>query len=377
MSSGPTIMSKSCLSDSSSDSEIGYPEPINNRKTDLVEFNHIPESPIKELQVLGSNVALAPIGRVVNVTITFVVVQTHSSKVALDSGSVIFLENRYPIGVIHEIFGPVVAPFYVVTRCTTSRVNSDCSENDPTIHNSPQLTNVAVDDVAYFAPDQSQLTIPIFSHQLLQTKGSDASWVGDVEPPPEELEFSDDEQERRYKKSLKRNRVSRKGLHLDIQNVNPQNSIDQPSLLPPNSGSQSNLLDRRLSATPPSSRVFRSTRSRREARIPNQSYGGFDQYITSPSLPPIPFCLPPPQMPPMYTNPFACSPPMQYLIPSYLPLAENQSVIHGNMFPPSPYPLRWTYPGQMSQPNYFPNHGQVSSQPPDQSTYRLQNWSGL
>ncbi|KAF8563241.1 hypothetical protein P879_11279 [Paragonimus westermani] len=39
-----------------------------------------------------------------------------------------------------------------------------------------------------------------------QIWGSDASWVGDVEPPPDELEFSDDEKERIYKRSLKAKR---------------------------------------------------------------------------------------------------------------------------------------------------------------------------
>lgn len=44
--------------------------------------------------------------------------------------------------------------------------------------------------------------------QLQKLKGTDASWLDDVEPPPEAQEFSDDEAEREMKKK-KRQRKPR------------------------------------------------------------------------------------------------------------------------------------------------------------------------
>ena len=39
------------------------------------------------------------------------------------------------------------------------------------------------------------ITKYVFVHQLQNEKGSDASWKHDNEPPPEQLDFSDDEEE--------------------------------------------------------------------------------------------------------------------------------------------------------------------------------------
>lgn len=37
----------------------------------------------------------------------------------------------------------------------------------------------------YFYPNNDEYTIPVFYDQIMKTKGSDASWANDVEPPPE------------------------------------------------------------------------------------------------------------------------------------------------------------------------------------------------
>ncbi|KAA3671423.1 uncharacterized protein DEA37_0014830 [Paragonimus westermani] len=79
------------------------------------------------------------------------------------------------------------------------------------VENQPAPTlipNVNVGDTVHFVRNNPDLSIPVFYSQLLQMKGSDASWIGDVEPPPDELEFSDDEKERIYKRSLKAKRHS-------------------------------------------------------------------------------------------------------------------------------------------------------------------------
>ncbi|THD23196.1 hypothetical protein D915_006053 [Fasciola hepatica] len=49
----------------------------------------------------------------------------------------------------------------------------------------PEAPAVLSGDVVYFVKSDPELTIPVFYSQLVQMKGSDASWVNDTEPPPE------------------------------------------------------------------------------------------------------------------------------------------------------------------------------------------------
>ncbi|KAF5398467.1 hypothetical protein PHET_08560 [Paragonimus heterotremus] len=90
------------------------------------------------------------------------------------------------------------------TEPSISLSPTDALRSDMEKQPSPTLIpNVNVGDTVYFVRNNPDLSIPVFYSQLIQMKGSDASWVGDVEPPPDELEFSDDEKERIYKRSLR------------------------------------------------------------------------------------------------------------------------------------------------------------------------------
>ncbi|KAA0184162.1 hypothetical protein FBUS_11030, partial [Fasciolopsis buskii] len=82
----------------------------------------------------------------------------------------------------------------------TLACNASCT------HFETEAAAVLAGDMVYFVKDNPELTIPVFYSQLVQMKGSDASWVNDTEPPPEELEFSDDEQERAHRRNLKARR---------------------------------------------------------------------------------------------------------------------------------------------------------------------------
>nr|CAH8828122.1 unnamed protein product [Trichobilharzia regenti] len=95
--------------------------------------------------------------------------------------------------------------------------NGSVNENCPTVSSSAnsdtsndneekKIANQSLKEVSvFYAPDMPELTLPVFYNKLVanNTKGSDASWVGNIEPPPEVLEFSDDEQEKQYKRKLK------------------------------------------------------------------------------------------------------------------------------------------------------------------------------
>ncbi|XP_047992708.1 H/ACA ribonucleoprotein complex non-core subunit NAF1 [Leguminivora glycinivorella] len=54
-----------------------------------------------------------------------------------------------------------------------------------------------------FIAPASQHTSYVFLAELMKVKGSDASWLNDIEPPPHQVEYSDDEEERRAKKASK------------------------------------------------------------------------------------------------------------------------------------------------------------------------------
>ena len=62
----------------------------------------------------------------------------------------------------------------------------------------------------YFAP-RSDLTSYVFLEQLMAMKISDASWVNDEEPPPQFLEYSDDEEEQRVKREMKMKKKEARG----------------------------------------------------------------------------------------------------------------------------------------------------------------------
>ncbi|KTF84605.1 hypothetical protein cypCar_00011014, partial [Cyprinus carpio] len=116
------------------------------------------------------------------------IVESYKNTPPLHEDSVLFTKNRNSVGKIFEVFGPVCQPYYVF------RFNS---------HDDIDQKELKIQDVVYFAPKIKDFTDYIFTERLQRTKGSDASWKNDQEPPPEALDFSDDEEERLAKQKLK------------------------------------------------------------------------------------------------------------------------------------------------------------------------------
>lgn len=108
----------------------------------------------------------------------------------LDIDSVLFLENgKKTLGRVFDVIGPVAVPIYCI------RFNN----NDDII-----AKGITVGNKVYFAPRTEHSSFVILSQ--IMSKGSDASWKNDIEPPDNMVEHSDDEQERRIKKQAKANR---------------------------------------------------------------------------------------------------------------------------------------------------------------------------
>ncbi|CAH8650087.1 unnamed protein product [Heterobilharzia americana] len=104
-------------------------------------------------------------------------------------------------------------------QTTSSSVNDVAGHYEEKKKANQSLKEVFV----FYAPDMPELTIPVFYNQLIanNNKGSDASWVGDMEPPPEALDFSDDEQEKLHKRKFKKKRK--------VPTPGPKNPVQKPS----------------------------------------------------------------------------------------------------------------------------------------------------
>jgi len=143
-----------------------------------------PPKPI-ELDVSDSwEVILA--GAVSAVVEGVVVVQGNPGSEVLDEGTILVLEDRTKLGRVEEVFGPVTMPFY----------NFRYSEGDAL----PESVRAGV---SIYAVSQAASFV---KPEELDSKGYDASGVHDEELPPEEVDYSDDEEEARAKRKAKAKR---------------------------------------------------------------------------------------------------------------------------------------------------------------------------
>lgn len=98
-------------------------------------------------------------------------------------------QGKLALGKVFDVIGPVSTPIYCV------RFNN---------HDDIVAKGIAVGHKVFFAPRTEYAQFVILSN--IMTKGSDASWKNDIEPPENLVEYSDDENERKNKKKGKANR---------------------------------------------------------------------------------------------------------------------------------------------------------------------------
>ncbi|CAH0563871.1 unnamed protein product [Brassicogethes aeneus] len=106
-------------------------------------------------------------------------------------------EDKRPLGVVFDVIGQVTSPTYAV------RFNSQKDISDAKIERGLKV----------FSAPKCNHTQYVFVRELLKLKGSDASWVGDMEVPDEMQEFSDDDDEHTKKGGKKLENQSRKRAH--------------------------------------------------------------------------------------------------------------------------------------------------------------------
>ena len=128
------------------------------------------------------------------------VIKTDQNVPPLNLDSCLFLANRKLLGKVYEIFGPVKLPYYLVG---IEKGAASCKDKVFYTSQTPEYFQYAL------------------TKNLMKMKGSDASWLGDVEPPEHCLDYSDDEQERQVKRDRKE---ARKALAAEADGVLPSSS---------------------------------------------------------------------------------------------------------------------------------------------------------
>uniref|UniRef100_A0A5S6R2Z4 H/ACA ribonucleoprotein complex non-core subunit NAF1 n=1 Tax=Trichuris muris TaxID=70415 RepID=A0A5S6R2Z4_TRIMR len=139
---------------------------------------------------VGEEVELLTVGTVESIVDVLVVVKSAPNTLPLNEETLLFAGDRTAVGQIFETFGPVKAPYYSI------RFNSVEEIANMGIHVKQTL----------FYANTSAYSCPVFVNALQEMKGSDASWENDLEPPPEAVDFSDDEEERKHRSRLKAKR---------------------------------------------------------------------------------------------------------------------------------------------------------------------------
>ncbi|KAL7946126.1 Gar1/Naf1 RNA binding region domain-containing protein [Trichoderma barbatum] len=150
--------------------------------------NELPEEAIPKPDVtITPEMAIEELGVIEHIVENIMLIKafTPGEYQVLDSGSVLCNAERVVIGVIAETIGKVLQPMYTVMFNTAEEVKEFGLEVGTKIF-------YPVDHASY-----------VFTEPLKNLKGSDASNLHDEEIADEELEFSDDEKEAEYKRSLK------------------------------------------------------------------------------------------------------------------------------------------------------------------------------
>ncbi|KAK4058469.1 hypothetical protein OIO90_000630 [Microbotryomycetes sp. JL221] len=174
-----------------------------------------PEIAMPTIDKVPQEHALAPLGKVQSIIENVVVIKANAegSYRVLDEGTVCCWDDRTVIGSIFETFGSVHQPFYSL-RFPASFI--------------PDTNVYQVGRAVFYAPT---LATFVFTRELRNVKGTDASNVWDEEAGAAEIEFSDDEAEQEYKRAMK---ADRKAATAVASKGKGKQQSQQRVLAPPN-----------------------------------------------------------------------------------------------------------------------------------------------
>lgn len=152
--------------------------------------NELPDEPEpKPAITIAPEDTIAPLGIVQHIVegtqVVIEALRDGNSSNVLDRGTVLCKEDRSVLGVIHDTIATVHKPMYIL------KFRSDDEAKEAALERGSQI---------WFPKSQA---IFVFPSQLRMEKGSDASNLHDEEVGPDEVEYSDDEQEQAHKREKK------------------------------------------------------------------------------------------------------------------------------------------------------------------------------
>lgn len=142
---------------------------------------------------------LQQVGSVAKILENLVIVESFKDLPALDLDSVLFFRTGKSIGRVFDVIGSVSKPFYVIRFVSAKKIEENA---------------IFVNMPAYFVPpdlclasfQELNVTKYVLVSQLKVSKGTDASWLHNNEPPENVKDYSDDEEERKEQRKLKAKR---------------------------------------------------------------------------------------------------------------------------------------------------------------------------
>lgn len=160
--------------------------------------NELPDEPEPTPQIsLSPEDIIAPLGIVQHIVegtqAVIEALQVGAAVTILDRGSVLCKEDRTVLGVIHDTIATVHKPMYILRFRSEEEAKTAALERGTQVWYSKSHANF------------------VFPSQLRQEKGSDASNLHDEEVGPDEMEYSDDEQEQAHKREKKNRKRGGKG----------------------------------------------------------------------------------------------------------------------------------------------------------------------
>ncbi|KAG8167314.1 hypothetical protein KVR01_003003 [Diaporthe batatas] len=181
--------------------------------------NELPDEPEPTPHInLSPEDIIAPLGVVQHIVegtqAVIEALQVGAAVTVLDRGSVLCKEDRHVLGVIHDTIATVHKPMYILRFRSEEEAKAAGLERGTQVWYSKSHANF------------------VFPSQLRQEKGSDASNLHDEEVGPDEMEYSDDEQEQAHKREKKNKKRGGKGK---------ANKGDDRGSQPPSAMGDSNL----------------------------------------------------------------------------------------------------------------------------------------
>lgn len=294
--------------------------------------------PIEDLAISLPSQETTKIGTITSIVDRLVIVRAYPETPLVDLDSILFLDNgAKALGKVFDVFGPVTEPNYCVL------FNSEDHVKERGVQPGMEV---------FIAP-RTQHTKFVFLTELMKVKGSDASWLNDIEPPPSHVDFSDDEEERLANKAKKEQKQNKPDTSENGENSKtPRKMLEaKRNQRPSESSSRFGGSSRGRNSTPSgfrrnpfhytrAQRVFEDQEMRTPPPHPNVDLGG-----------PI---MPPPGFSPMFPHFNPTTPPpyilnrMQFRNPRMqfmnMPFRQNMPVFGSNFCSMPGQPPQWGPP---------------------------------